>query len=756
MSRSHSLRYPKTTAFLCALLVAAVFILPAVWRGGGVLYVSNDQVTQQLPFMQQIVKNIHGGRLFYDFELDLGSGVIEGYSWYNLGSVFTLVLLLFPYAATPYLLGPMLMLKFGVAGLFSYMWMRRHTKTDLAALCGSLCYAFCGMAITNMVFPFQDVYSLFPLLPLCMDEAMDGGSAAPFAMAVALNVLVNPPLFFGTVVFMVLYFVVKSLYRAWWLRLRPFLRLAGAAVCGVALSGFILLPFVASLAANPRVEGGLAFGRDWFIYVAYRYFELFRAMVLPAEVMHQNGLFVLFDAVSPEGYLPLFGLVAAFAFVWARKGHWASGVLYASLFCAFVPVLNSAFSAFNATYYTRWFYMPVMVAALATALFLEDTSISLKPGYAIWGVFAALLGVSVVLWLTLFRYDSVVTYRPGLVAGLAVGAAGLVAVFFARRLWRARPRVLVALVAAFAVATGSLNLAFNHGEAENAFGPLRDIKANYWGAGQTVPLPEGVYRINSPIANQYFGHGSPFSFNSTVSPGIFELQAAFGRQRTSTSVIQYDEPGLWALLGVKYLLMPQGETTAPLPNTAFYAEGTPYWVVENRDALPFVMGIDRYIPRQQADGLDNTQKSIALLHGLVLDEETAQALGLAPVAAELSALDYAAGVAARKAMAADEVVLRDDGLTARVSMEEPGALLITLPYDKGWACTINGQEAALVKADYGLMAAACPAGELVVALRYRPTGGVAGWVLTGAGLAGLAALWWTDRRRKQSTTKAGA
>lgn len=753
---SHALRYPKTTAFLCALLVAAAFIVPAVIAGGGIFYVSNDQITQQLPFTQQIVKNLHSGSFAYDFTLDLGSGLIEGYAWYNLSSVFSLVLLLFPYTVTPYLLGPMLALKFGFAGLFSFMWLRRHTKTDLAALCGSLCYAFCGMAITNMVFPFQDVYTLFPLLPLAMDELMDGGRAGWLALAVAANILANPPLFFGTAVFMALYFGVKSLYRAWNLTLKVFVRLSAAALCGVALSGFILLPFVASLAANPRVGGVLRFGRDWFIYVAYRYFEIFRAMVLPPEVMHQNSMFLLFDAVSPEGYLPLFGLVLAFAFVLARKRHWVAGLLFASLFCAFVPVLNSAFNAFNATYYTRWFYMPVLVAALATALFLEDTPIPLKPGYIVWGGFAALLCLSIVLWRTLFQYQGVITSTPAFVANLVIGAAGLGATLFARRLWQNRPRALVALVALFAIATGGLNLAFNHAEAKNAFGPLRDIKTNQLQAGQTVPLPDGVYRINSPIANQFFGHGSPFSFNSTVSSGIFQLQAAFGRQRTSASVIEYSEPGLWALLGVQYLLVPPGQTDAPLPNTRFYAEGTPYSVVENLDALPLVVGFDRWMAKADADPLDNTQKSIAMLHGLVLDDTApGQLPGLAQIGGDaLGALAYQDGVAARRAMAASKVLLQKNGLSATITMENPGALLITLPFDEGWRCTINGENAPLVRASYGLTAVACPAGVLKLTMHYRPVGSSAGLALTAAGLIGLGLLLWRDKKRKKETKKA--
>ena len=38
---------------------------------------------------------------------------------------------------------------------------------------------------------------------------------------------------------------------------------------------------------------------------------------------------------------------------------------------ALVPVLNAVYSAFNAGYYARWFYMPLLVLASMTARALE-------------------------------------------------------------------------------------------------------------------------------------------------------------------------------------------------------------------------------------------------------------------------------------------------------------------------------------------------------------------------------------------------
>ncbi len=56
-----------------------------------------------------------------------------------------------------------------------------------------------------------------------------------------------------------------------------------------------------------------------------------------------------------------------------KKGTWLRRLLIVCIFMALVPVLNSAFSMFNTAYYARWFYMPILMMALATAVSIEDT-----------------------------------------------------------------------------------------------------------------------------------------------------------------------------------------------------------------------------------------------------------------------------------------------------------------------------------------------------------------------------------------------
>ena len=115
-----------------------------------------------------------------------------GYSFYNLGSPFFWLSLLFPGAVFPYLIGPLLILKCGVAGLTSYAFLQRYVKNKNYAVIAALLYAFSGYQSMNLLYNhFHDVVALFPLLLFTLDEMMENRRVGWFALAVALNALVN-------------------------------------------------------------------------------------------------------------------------------------------------------------------------------------------------------------------------------------------------------------------------------------------------------------------------------------------------------------------------------------------------------------------------------------------------------------------------------------------------------------------------------------------------------------------------------------
>ncbi len=47
-------------------------------------------------------------------------------------------------------------------------------------------------------------------------------------------------------------------------------------------------------------------------------------------------------------------------------------------------------------------------------------------------------------------------------------------------------------------------------------------------------------------------------------------------------------------------------------------------------------------------------------------------------------------------------------------------VFFSVPYDTGWSATVDGVETEIIKADYGLMAVAVPAGTHDISFTYLP------------------------------------
>ena len=83
---------------------------------------------------------------------------------------------------------------------------------------------------------------------------------------------------------------------------------------------------------------------------------------------------------SVAAYLPMFSMVGVFSFMKLRKKKykWLKYLLPMLFLCALVPILNSAFQLFNASYYARWYYMLTLVMVLATILCLDSERANFK------------------------------------------------------------------------------------------------------------------------------------------------------------------------------------------------------------------------------------------------------------------------------------------------------------------------------------------------------------------------------------------
>lgn len=371
--------------FIIAFAGMMVCFIPSLISNKGIFMYYGDFNSQQLMFYKHAHQMVKEGNLGWDWGTDLGSGFVSTYSFYLLGSPFFWLTTLFPVGSTVYLMPWLLGLKTATAAVCAYAYLRRFITNKDCAVIGGLLYAFSGFQTYNVFFNhFHDATAFFPLLLLAFELLVQENKKGAFAVAVALTATISYFFFVSAVVFTVIYFFLRCLDKEFDIDLKKFVMLGAEAVIGLAMSCIILLPSVLMVMKNYRVNERMI-GLDYVLYTdKARVMRIFQAFFTLSDMPARVNIFDVDSArwASLAGYLPLFSMCGVIAYMRTRKKRdWLSWSVIVFVIMACIPFLNSSFMLFNASYYARWFYHPILLFALMTAKVLEEDSGLLKKGY---------------------------------------------------------------------------------------------------------------------------------------------------------------------------------------------------------------------------------------------------------------------------------------------------------------------------------------------------------------------------------------
>ncbi len=770
------------TAFWFCLLGSAMIFLPFQIVDGGLFIYAGDFNSQQISFWQYANDFIKQGGGQFSWATDLGSSFVNSYSFYLLGSPFFWFSLLFPSSWLPYLMCPLLCLKFAVAGAGAFLWLRRYSRGRNMAIIGACLYAFSGFTIYNVFFNhFVDVIALFPFLLWSLDEMVLEKRYGWFAVFVALNLVNNYFFFAGQVVFLLLYFFVKLLSGEYSLSLSHFGCLALEAVLGVLMGAVLLWPAMLSLSENPRTVD-LSSGFGFLLYSkVQQYFGIFYSLFLPPDPCYMPNVFTdgVFRHTSMTAYLPVVSMCGVLAYLRSRPRTALRRLLFLCFLMAMVPVLNSSFYALNSSYYARWYYMPILLMCAATVQAIEQPDIDLKWGmratlaitlsFAVFGLVPVQedgswsLGVAEYaskFWLTMLQ------------ALLALTLFWMVVTF-----WKGHRRFTNALLAAvmgFSVFYSVLHIAM--GKFPQWEGDKGYREEMYLAKTQVQLEDDGFCRIDTAGAQDNVGIWLDKSnlrfFNSTVAPSIMEFYPSIGVKRDVSSKPAEQLSGetlnaLRSFLGCRYLLAPLDDTGKALEQiegqigwTRQEDQGA-YAIWENENALPIGFAFDSYVTMEQFDGLSDGEKVRMLLRAIVLDDEQAAEYGdlageLPQTEWGLSASTLQEDIDARRAHAMTDVWADQSGFGGRISLDRDSLVLFTVPYDSGFSATVNGEPAEVLRVDHGLMAVECPAGESTIVFSYEtPLFEESIWVAAGAAAVFAVYLVLVHRKRRKLPAQKG-
>ena len=794
MERSGTARQPQLlgqkkdkfwlTVGLCAL-TAALFFLPFYIIDGGFFHYAGDFNSQQISFYRYMNGFIKGAGYpdsaftsvhnTFSWATDLGSGVMNAYSFYLYGSPFFWFSLLFPQGWLPYLMVPLLVLKFAVAGGGAYLYLRRYVKNIDYAVLGACLYTFSGFTVYNVFFNhFVDVVALFPYLLWSLDEALYNDRRSWFAFWVAVNLVNNYFFFIGQVVFLAIYFICKLSTRDFRLTAKKFGLLAFESLLGAAMGSILLVPAVLSILQNPRTID-LSSGWGFLTYSKpQQYLAILLSWILPPDSPYMTSIWSegIIKWTSMTAYLPLCSLAGAVAYWQTRQGDSKKRIVGTCAVFALVPVLNSGFYALNSSYYARWFYMPVLILAAMTVNALEDPAVELdRPAKRIgWLMIATLAFALVPVQDTSTKEWTLgVLQNPGQYAAvLGFGLAGLLVYRFIARRWRQDKRLpqrMLAAVLAFSCLFGITHIGIGKFGQWNTDSDLVEEYTNALALKED--LPEGDWRIDTFKTHDNLGlwldKSSLQYFGSTAAPSILSFYPALGVKRDVRSQPELENYALRGLLSVKYLI------TTPAHQSDFLAVADDGWsyydtldgftLYENDNYVPMGFTYDYYLTEDAYESTITVTRSNLLMRALVLSEEDAAAYGqyLTQLpAAELNDLTYDRYVqdcADRRASACSVFQMTNSGFHAEITLDTANLVFFSVPYDDGFTATVNGRETDILRVDEGLMAVLCPAGESTIDFIYQPAGIRLSKAVTRTALVVFAAYTvyfvWDDRKKRK-------
>lgn len=746
------------TMLLCAL-TAAIFFLPFYIIDGGFFHYAGDFNSQQISFYRYMNGFIKGAgypdgmagaaRSTFSWATDLGSGVMNAYSFYLYGSPFFWLSLIFPQNWLPYLMVPLLVLKFAVAGGGAYRYLCRYVRRSDHAVLGACLYAFSGFSIYNVFFNhFIDVVALFPWMLWALDETLyeQEEHYGLFAFWVGVNLLNNYFFFIGQVLFLAIYFICKLTTKDFPMNVRLFVRLAFESLLGAALGFVLLWPAVLSILQNPRTID-LSSGWGFLTYSkVQQYLAILLSWLLPPDSPYITSIWSegIIKWTSMSAYLPLCSLAGAMAYWRARKGDSKKRIVATCAIFALVPVLNSAFYALNSSYYARWYYMPVLILCAMTASALESPDISADeldaPVRGIGWLMIATLAFALVPVQDgdTKEWSLGVLQNPGQYAAvLSFGIGGLILYRLLCRRWRgsrAFARRMTAVVLAFACAFGMVHIGIGK------FGQWHtdsDLVEQYTSAIKLKDdLPEGDWRVDTYKTHDNLGlwldKSSLQYFGSTAAPSILSFYPALGVKRDVRSEPDISNYALRGLLSVKYLI------TTPEKQEDFLAAADDGWsyydtkdgfmLYENENYVPMGFTYDYYITEESYETTVKNTRANLLMRALVLSEEDAEAYGKYLDKLPDAKLDdlwydtYVSDCADRRASACSTFQMTNSGFHAEITLKKDNLVFFSVPYDDGFTACVNGKEADIVRVDEGLMAVLAPAGENTIDFVYQADG----------------------------------
>ncbi len=758
-------------SFIMGFVCLLVSVIPVMIVDGGYFIYYGDFNAQQIPFYNLANDAVRNGQFGWNWYTDLGSDLMTSYSFYLIGSPFFWLSTILPRSLVTLSIPFLLALKHGVASLTAYAYIRKFVRSKNSALIGAMLYSFSGFQVYNIFFNhFQDVTAFFPLMLIAMEENINNNRKGIFALTVSLMAFINYYFFTGQAVFLIVYYLFRMKCPDFNTSWKKFWLLLLEAVAGTMIAGVILLPTAIAILGNYRVSEHL-FGQNVVLYSdKTRIARIIQTFFMPVDVPARPNLFDSDHAKwsSIGGYMPLFSMVGVITFFRTHKKHWAVKISVLCIICAFIPILNSAFYMLNASYYARWYYMPILIFAMMTAQELDDKDADPSLAIKICTVMLTAYGLIACIpekkndKLSFFTMPRDILY---FLLTLAIAVVFLITtgyIFYRKKKKFPYKRLAVCCTAGACVICVLTAVIYGANSQKSA----KDYINSAIKGGESVyekVSEDNFFRIDiSEDRDNYpmiWGLPTMRAFQSVVESSIMNFYPEVDVQRDVASRPDRKHYTLRGLFSVKYYYQYKDsideDTDIPKELTGFELVGDNEYfdIYENKLYIPMGMAFDSFITKDELKEESASVREKTLLHSLVLDDEQAEKYSGILSKTDISEVtslgksDYDDLCMKRQINSGDSFSYDSKGFVSEITLDKPELVFYSVPYSKGWSAEVNGKPVEVENVSYGFMAVRADSGYNKIVFHYRTPALTAGTVISISGILILVIYMFVFRKK---------
>lgn len=743
----------RKNLFLAAALGAIIGLISfaPIWiRHGGQYVEYGDYFIQYVPFIKELKRMAASGSLAWSWNSFLGDSFIGAYSYYTVFNPFAWMVALFPDEYILY--GTMFatILKLSLCTVTSVLYMKCFVKNDTYALIGALLYTFSGFTLINTYFYFYlEVIAFFPLLMYGLEKLITEGKRKIYVSALVLNAAMNYYLFVSTVLLVVIYVVFRlQLYKrsSWKTHGTTFWRITIYSIIGTGLACFALIPSFYAILGSGKASGSI--GTEFeLMYWPQKFLEHMRTLVAPIESAMYHAFYDSSIWSSTGVYLPVFGCICVVSWCW-KKRDWLQKISITLLICYFIPVLNAAFNLFSSVTYTRWLYGMALIFSLVTVLQLEeldriDKTFD-KRVLTVYTLFGAglLIVPSTIYILDIFgvsllnRFASVcaASYFMGysaLYVMLILSALNYIAMWILcskKKIVSKSGIVIIVLVCTLNFAVYNI-LNYDLHEYDSSYRNQEHYEKSLV-EGTEAEGYNFEFRIDHPSYIRNYGlfknAASVNYFNSlqNLKSSQFAVAIGIAYDSTDTVLLSPEDGGEYmdALLSVKYYYDYDGGSQVP-DGFRYLKTENAVKIYENENYIPMGFVYDHYWLEDQLSDAESAERAELMLQAMVIqpqDEKiVSKYLSMKEDSDDVALRDV---VADRKETVCSFFKGDSRGFNAEIMLERDNIVFFSIPNDKGWEITVNGEPATVIEVNYGLMGICCSAGKNVISAIYHTQG----------------------------------